>query len=75
MKKYTALLLSFLMICLLLCGCSRYPDQAEDGTVWNKEWEMLGTILGIEEPGNGLRLLENDSVFMLPGSAVRHLPM
>lgn len=45
-----------------LSGCSQYPDKAADGTPWNPEWTMLGSVLGVEEPGNGFSLLDNYSV-------------
>ena len=59
--KYGATLL--LMTGLLgLNGCSRYPEQANDGTPWDPNWTMLGSVLGVEEPGNGFSLLNNYSV-------------
>lgn len=59
--KYGVTLL--LMAGLLgLSGCSRYPDQAADGTPWDPKWTMLGSVLGAEEPGNGFSLLDNYSV-------------
>lgn len=45
-----------------LSGCSQYPDQANDGTPWDPNWTMLGSVLGAEEPGNGFSLLDNYSV-------------
>lgn len=46
---------------LLVPAFSRYPAEAIDGTKWDRSWEMLGTVLGVEPPGNGLRLLNNDT--------------
>ena len=46
---------------LLVPSFSRYPDVAVDGTKWDRSWEMLGTMLGVEPPGDGLRLLNNDT--------------
>lgn len=40
---------------------ARYPTQAADGAVWDKEWAILGSALGVEEPGNGLVLLDNNA--------------
>ena len=40
---------------------ARYPDRAADGAVWDKEWTILGSALGVEEPGNGLTLLDNNA--------------
>lgn len=45
-----------------LSGCSQYPKQAADGTPWDPNWTMLGSVLGVEEPGNGFSLLNNYSV-------------
>lgn len=45
-----------------LSGCSQYPDQADDGTPWDPNWTILGSVLGAEEPGNGFSLLDNYSV-------------
>ena len=47
---------------LVLSGCSQYPEQAADGTPWDHNWTMLGSVLGVEEPGNGFSLLDNYSV-------------
>ena len=55
----TVLLLAGL---LGLSGCAQYPDQAVDGTAWDPNWTMLGSVLGAEEPGNGFSLLDNYSV-------------
>lgn len=46
---------------LLVPTFSRYPSQALDGAKWDKNWEMLGTVLGVEAPGDGLALLNNDT--------------
>lgn len=46
---------------LIVPAFSRYPDEAMDGAKWDRSWEMLGTVLGVEAPGDGLRLLNNDT--------------
>ena len=46
---------------LLVPTFSRYPGEALDGAKWDKGWEMLGTVLGVEAPGDGLTLLNNDT--------------
>lgn len=61
MKKLLLKFLSLLLI-LTLTACAKYPDIAADGTAWDKDWEMLGTVLGVETPKNNFTLLENDSV-------------
>lgn len=48
-------------VALLIPGFSRYPERADDGTKWDRSWEMLGTTLGVEAPGNGFTLLNNDT--------------
>lgn len=40
---------------------ARYPTRAADGMAWDKEWAILGSALGVEEPGNGLTLLDNNA--------------
>lgn len=39
----------------------RYPERAADGAVWDPDWTMLGSVLGVEAPGNGLVLLDNNA--------------
>ncbi len=60
MKRPLCLFLSLLL--LGLCGCARYPDRAADGTKWDKDWTTLGSALGVEEPGDELVLLNNNSI-------------
>ena len=48
-------------VALIIPFFSRYPAQADDGTAWDRHWEMLGTVLGVEAPGNGFVLLNNDT--------------
>jgi len=48
-------------VALLIPRFSRYPAVADDGAAWDRSWEMLGTVLGVEPPGNGLVLLNNDT--------------
>ena len=60
MKKL--LLTAGIALLLVLTGCGGYPDRAEDGTAWDPNWEMLGRVLGVEAPGNGFTLLENNVV-------------
>ena len=40
---------------------ARYPTRAADGMAWDEEWTILGSALGVEEPGNGLSLLDNNA--------------
>lgn len=59
MKKLFALLLS-LLFTLSLTGCYESPAAAADGTPWNESWELIGTVMGVEAPGNGLALMDNN---------------
>ena len=61
MKKLLLIILSILLI-LLLTACGKYPDQDLTGAKWDKNWEMLGTVLGVEEVGNGFTLSQNASI-------------
>lgn len=58
--KYAAALLMTAL--LMLSGCGQYPEQAADGTPWDPNWTMLGSVLWAEEPENGFSLLDNYSV-------------
>lgn len=51
----------FAAVALLVPRFSRYPESAEDGQKWDRGWEMLGSVLGVEPPGNGFALLNNDT--------------
>ncbi len=63
MKRWKYGLTALLLTGLLgLSGCSHYPEQAADGTPWDPSWTMLGSVLGVEEPGGGFSLLDNYSV-------------
>lgn len=58
MKK----LLTLLLALLLLGSCAKYPEMAADGTKWDENWTMVGSILGVEELGNGFTPAENPTV-------------
>ena len=60
MKKLCCLLLSVLLFCLT--GCSGYPERAADGTEWDRDWTLLGSVLGVEAPGDGLVFLDNNPI-------------
>ncbi len=50
-----------LALCLTLTGCSKSaPVKAADGADWDEGWTALGNVLGVEEPGNGLVLRDNN---------------
>ncbi len=63
MKRWNYGAALLLMAGLLgLSGCSQYPDKTADGAPWDHSWTILGSVLGVEEPGNGFSLLDNYSV-------------
>ena len=57
---------------LIICACAaavmlnswkpKYPDRAADGAAWSEDWTILGNALGVEEPGSGFALLDNNSI-------------
>ena len=55
------ILLFFAAVALIIPRFSRIPTQAEDGSAWDSSWEMLGSVMGVEDPGNGFTLLNNDT--------------
>ncbi len=67
-KRLTITLLVFLCIVAAITvfiytmADKGYPAQAADGAAWDKSWEMLGPVLALEEPGNGLTLRDNSTV-------------
>lgn len=64
MVKKLVCILPAVCLLVLLRGCTHYPAQAADGTVWNENWATLGSVLGVEEPGNGFSLLENNAILI-----------
>ena len=66
-KNVLYLLFPFALILALitagsLVDFSQYPSAAADGAAWDKNWEMMAKVVGIEAPGDGLTLLTNNSV-------------
>ena len=69
MKKRTMILLVGALILVIavvaavyFMAGSDYPSRAADGAAWDESWEMLGPVLGVETPGNGLTLLNNSAI-------------
>lgn len=60
MKKRAIIILAVLVILLaaitvyLFLSRPSLPAQAADGAAWDGGWEMVGPVLGLEAPGNGL---------------------
>ena len=66
-KNVLYLLFPFALILALIAAgslvdFSQYPSAAADGAAWDKSWEMMAKVVGIEAPGGGLTLLTNNSV-------------
>lgn len=66
-KNLLYLLFPFALILALIAAgslvdFSQYPSAAADGAAWDKSWEMMAKVVGIEAPGDGLTLLTNNSV-------------
>ena len=60
MNKRVILAASLLSLCLSGCqGSVKYPEKAKDGAAWDKEWTILGTVLGVDEKSDEFTLLEN----------------
>ena len=55
------IVLFFVAVALIIPSFSKVPVRADDGLEWDKSWEMLGTVMGVEDPGNGFTLLNNDT--------------
>lgn len=66
-KNVLYLLFPFALILALIAAgslvdFSQYPSAAADGAAWDKNWEMMAKVVGIEAPGGVLTLLTNNSV-------------
>lgn len=61
MKKLSLILLILILVCTLT-ACGKYPDEDLIGNTWDKSWEMLGAVLGVEEVGNNFALSQNTSI-------------
>ena len=66
-KNVLYLLFPFALILALIAAgslvdFSQYPSATADGATWDKSWEMMAKVVGIEAPGDGLTLLTNNSV-------------
>lgn len=69
MKKRTIIILLAVLVLMLATAAlvyfksqSGYPTQAADGAPWDESWLMMGSVLGLEEPGNGF-VMEDSSAF------------
>ncbi len=66
MKRFAVCLLC---LCLTLSGCAKQaaPALAADGADWDEGWITLGDVLGVEEPGHGLSLRDNNEALSAAG--------
>ena len=55
------IVLFFVAVALIIPTFSRVPSATDSGLAWSEGWEMLGTVMGVEDPGNGFTLLNNDT--------------
>ena len=62
MKRSISTFLILLSL-ILLAGCgARYPAETSTGEPWDKSWEILGSVLGVEELGGDFTLLDNNAI-------------
>ena len=55
------IVLFFVAVALIIPHFSRVPKAADDGRAWDASWEMMGSVMGVEDPGSGFTLLNNDT--------------
>ena len=55
------IVLFFVAVALIIPHFSRVPKAADDGRAWDASWEMMGSVMGVEDPGSGFNLLNNDT--------------
>lgn len=67
MNRRTSLIILLVLLALIALAVvllqswgEKYPSLAVDGAAWDRDWTMLGSAMGVEEPGNGLTLLDNN---------------
>ena len=62
-----------ILFCLVIaCACAaalmlnrwqpKLPERAADGAAWDENWVTLSDALGVEAPGNGFALMDNNSI-------------
>ena len=62
MKRALCSLLAAAVL-LGLAGCGpEEPVSAADGAAWDEDWTLVGLTLGVEEPGHGLTLRDNNDI-------------
>lgn len=61
-------ILPLFLVVLLLCGCApKLADHTDTGDRWNPDWTIIGTEVGVADPGSGLTLYEYNDVQGLDG--------
>ena len=60
MKKWIVVL-SGVLLCLCMAGCSQLPapEQAADGSPWREDWVTIGNVVGVDTPA-GVEFRENN---------------
>lgn len=65
MKKVFSLLL---LLCLLLTACGpKVPEKTADGSPWQKNWDNVGSLLGVE-PMEGWMVSRNEDALAAEGT-------
>lgn len=59
--RITGILLA-LFLAAALAGCESYPKTDRQGQAWDRNWTILGRVLGVEDPAGGFVLSENPVV-------------
>lgn len=58
MKRLSAVFICCILL-LSLTGCRGLPDTTISGEPWNDAWIRVGTVLGVEQPPENFKLLDN----------------
>ena len=65
-RKFLILIpFAIILVCIVLANVidfSHYPEKALDGAAWDRSWEMLGTVLGVETDPAGMTLDTNATI-------------
>ena len=54
-KTVLSIILCTVLLCLTACG-AKTPTVATDGAPWSEDWIMVGSKLGVEDPGTDFTL-------------------
>lgn len=70
MKHRRRLLILFALLVALTCAAAlmlhrwqpKLPERDASGNAWDESWVTLGSALGVEGPGDGFALADNNSI-------------